>query len=99
MLYPSLATTSKTISYIKFINKYTKEFGIRPPENALIGFDITFDTLLRVSQTENFEALSETITEYLTLKFNYKQYAYGNYYNVGIYILYYGTHDSIKEVD
>ena len=99
MLYPSLTTPSKTISYIKFINKYTKEYGGKPPESALIGFDITFDTLLRLSQVEDFKTTSNTITEYLTLKFNYKQYASGNYYNDGIYILNYDTSDAIKVAD
>ena len=63
---------------------------IFPNQYATRGFDITFDTMLRLSQDKNFEeTITEVSTEQVENKFDYRPRAEGGYINKGVYILQY----------
>ena len=98
LLYPSLSRPNETDEANQFDVKYKKLNKIIPNQYAIRGFDITFDTLLRLSQDKTFE---ETIqlspSEQIENKFDYVQNATYGYANNGIYILYYDTDLTIKE--
>jgi LysM repeat protein/ABC-type branched-subunit amino acid transport system substrate-binding protein len=98
LLYPSLSRPNETIEANQFDAKYKKLNKILPNQYAIRGFDVTFDTLLRLSQGKTFE---ETVqgpsSEQIENKFDYVQNATYGYSNNGIYILYYDTDLTIKE--
>lgn len=100
MIYPSLSTLSKSNQTNNFLVNYKRNNNIEPTQNIMIGFDITFDALLRISQDKSFEAsIKDDITEYLDLKFEYKKNEIGGYSNTGVYILQYDTDATIKEAN
>ncbi len=98
LLYPSLSRPNETDEANQFDAKYKKINKIIPNQYAIRGFDVTFDTLLRLSQEQTFE---ETIqfspSEQIENKFDYSRNATYGYSNTGIYILYYDTDLTIKE--
>ena len=98
LLYPSLSRPNETDEANQFDAKYKKLNKILPNQYAIRGFDVTFDTLMRLSQDKTFE---ETIqlapSEQIENKFDYVQNTTYGYSNNGIYILYYDTDLTIKE--
>ncbi|MEZ4801693.1 MAG: LysM peptidoglycan-binding domain-containing protein [Gelidibacter sp.] len=99
MLYPSLTAINESPLSIDFVEAYKKAYSVGPPQNVKFGFDLTFDTLLRMSQAKSFEASAENdITEYTNLMFDYKLNTLGNHDNYGIYIIQYNPDGSLKEI-
>ena len=71
---------------------------IIPNQYAIRGFDVTFDTLLRLAQDKTFEeTIQTTSTEQIENKFDYVLNATTGYTNKGIYFLYYDDDLTIKE--
>ena len=98
LLYPSLSRPNSTIEANQFDRKYKKINKILPSQFAIRGFDLTFDTLIRLSQDKTFEeTIQSTATEQIENKFDYVQNTTYGYSNNGIYILYYDTDLTIKE--
>lgn len=99
MFYPSLTPLETPSFASNFEEAYKKTFSVEPSENVKFGFDLTFDTLLRTSQEKSFEASTETdVTEYTTLKFDYKAYKEGSHDNKGLYIIQYNSDGTLKEL-
>ena len=98
LLYPSLSRPNESDEANQFDVKYKKVNKIIPNQYAIRGFDVTFDTLLRLSQDNTFEETIQTSpSEQIENKFDYVQNATYGYTNNGIYILYYDTDLTIKE--
>ena len=98
LLYPSLSRPNETVEANQFDAKYKKFNKIIPNQYALRGFDVTFDTLLRLSQDKTFEeTIQSDASEQIENKFDYTQNTTYGYSNNGIYILYYDTDLTIKE--
>ena len=98
LLYPSLSRPNESDEANQFDVKYKKVNKIIPNQYAIRGFDVTFDTLLRLSQNNTFEETIQTSpSEQIENKFDYVQNATYGYTNNGIYILYYDTDLTIKE--
>ena len=98
LLYPSLSRPNESDEANQFDVKYKKVNKIIPNQYAIRGFDVTFDTLLRLSQDNTFEETIQTSpSEQIENKFDYVQNATYGYANNGIYILYYDTDLTIKE--
>lgn len=98
LLYPSLSRPNETVEANQFDAKYKKFNKIIPNQYAIRGFDLTFDTLLRLSQEKTFEESIQTdASEQIENKFDYTQNSTYGYSNNGIYILYYDTDLTIKE--
>ena len=98
LLYPSLSRPNETDEANQFDAKYKKINKIIPNQYAIRGFDVTFDTLLRLSQDITFEeTVQVSPSEQIENKFDYVQNATYGYSNNGIYILYYDTDLTIKE--
>ena len=98
LLYPSLSRPNESDEANQFDVKYKKVNKITPNQYAIRGFDVTFDTLLRLSQDNTFEETIQTSpSEQIENKFDYVQNATYGYTNNGIYILYYDTDLTIKE--
>lgn len=100
MLFPSLTPAQLDRKSESFTTTFQKTYNAQPTTNAMLGFDITFDTLLRLSQQQTFEASAKNdITEYVQLKFEYKLNDSGGYSNNGIYILQYDTNSNLQNAD
>lgn len=98
MLYPSISKSNETPEAIYFENNYKKINKIVPNQYAVRGFDLTFDTLLRLSQDKTFEeTIQGSATEQIESKFDYSLNENGGYSNKGVYILQYEADLSITE--
>jgi len=96
MLYPSVTNDSDTPGSILFGKVFKEKNNIMPNQFATRGFDLTFDTILRLFQPESFkEVMAEKASEEVENKFDYAQENGGNY-NDGVYILYYDQDLSTK---
>jgi LysM repeat protein len=97
MLYPSITRENTSPEAVVFETAFKKKNKIFPSQFATRGFDITFDTLLRLSQDSTFEeSIQTTKSEQIENKFDYVSAAEG-YQNNGVYILYYDTDLFTKE--
>jgi hypothetical protein len=98
MVYPSLIRENETPEALLFKNAYRKKNKIFPNQFATRGFDVTFDTLLRLAQEQSFEeTILTTATEQVESKFDYTKENNGGIINKGVYILYYDTDMTIKQ--
>ena len=98
LMYPSITRENTTQEALIFKNEYRKKNNIFPSTYATRGFDITFDTMMRLSQDKSYQETAETLaTEQADNKFEYYKKEDGGYTNKGIYILYYDNDLTIKE--
>jgi hypothetical protein len=98
LMYPSIARENDSPEAKIFEKEYRKVNKISPSTFATRGFDLTFDTMMRLSQDKSYqETVNAISTEQVDNKFEYYKKADGGYTNKGIYILYYDTDLTIKE--
>lgn len=100
LMYPSLYKENETVEAVKFEKAFKKKNKVLPNQYATRGFDLTLDTMLRLSQDKSFqETIQLTATEQVENKFDYTQKVAGGFSNKGIYILYYDTDLTIKQAE
>lgn len=100
MLHPSIVRENLSPEADIFRNNFKKVNKVFPNQFAIRGFDLTFDTLLRLSQDKNFQETSENVvTEQIENKFSYTKNSSESYSNKGIYILYYDNDLTTKQAD
>ena len=100
LMYPSVTRENKSPEALIFQKEFRKKNKIDPSDFATRGFDITFDTMLRLSQDIKYqETIDSTATEQIDNKFEFYKKEDGGYINKGIYILYYDTDLTIKEAN
>lgn len=81
MLYPDVTYTNST-SVNRFNSNYTSKNGQKPSTTVLEGFDITFDTLLRLCQANGYSNIfDKERTAHTALEFNYKNQESGRKIN------------------
>ena len=98
MAYPSASKENETEEAQQFATAYKKKNRIFPNQYAIRGFDLTFDTMLRLSQGQTFEeSTNANASEQIESKFDYAKKLSGGYANNGIYILYYDEDLTIKQ--
>ncbi|GAA4052482.1 PBP1 and LysM peptidoglycan-binding domain-containing protein [Flavobacterium chungnamense] len=99
MAYPSATKDNDSDEAQKFERAFKKKNKILPNQYAVRGFDLTFDTMLRLAQDKPFEeSINDDATEQVESKFDYAKKISGGYTNNGIYILYYDEDLTIKQV-
>jgi LysM repeat protein len=100
LMYPSISRENDSAEAQIFKKEYRKKNKILPSTYATRGFDVTFDTLMRLSQGKSYqETVDSTATEQVDNKFEYYKKPEGGYTNKGIYILHYDTDLTIKEAN
>ena len=100
LMYPSITRENESPEALIFEKEYRKDNKISPSTYATRGFDVTFDTMMRLSQGKSYQETADAIaTEQVDNKFEYYKKAEGGYTNKGIYILYYDTDLTIKEAN
>jgi hypothetical protein len=98
LMYPSATRENTSPEAQIFMKNYRAKNKVNPSAFAIRGFDIIFDTMMRLSQDKTYQETAETmITEQVENKFEYRKKDDGGYANNGTYILYYDTDLSIKE--
>ena len=97
LLYPSMSRENDSAEAMLFENTYKTENKITPSVFSIRGFDVTFDILMRLSQTSSFlDSLSIQSTEQVESKFEYIKTENGGYANKGAYILFYDADLKVK---
>jgi hypothetical protein len=100
LMYPSVTRENESPGALIFEKEYKKKNKIFPSVFATRGFDITFDTMMRLSQGKSYQETADSITtEQVDNKFQYYKKEGGGYVNKGVYILYYDTDLTIKEAN
>jgi LysM repeat protein/ABC-type branched-subunit amino acid transport system substrate-binding protein len=98
LMYPSATRENTSPEAQIFMKNYRAKNKVNPSAFAIRGFDIIFDTMMRLSQDKTYQETAETmITEQIENKFEYRKKEEGGYANNGTYILYYDTDLTIKE--
>lgn len=98
LTYPSLYRENESAEAIQFEKSFRKKNKVLPNQFATRGFDLTFDTMLRLSQGKPFEeTIQDTASEQVESKFDYAKNSNGGYINKGVYILTYQSDLTIKE--
>ena len=98
LMYPSITRENESPEAKIFKKEYRRDNKISPSTYATRGFDLTFDTIMRLSQGNTFQETADAFTtEQVDNKFEYYKKEGGGYTNKGIYILYYDTDLTIKE--
>lgn len=96
MLYPSVTKDDEGADTVLFGRLFKDKNGVMPNQYATRGFDVTFDTILRLFQEDGFTDVMRTkASEQVENKFTYKVENGGNY-NTGVYIMYYDQDLSTK---
>ena len=97
LLYPSMTRENTSPEATIFEKNYKLKNKVTPNAFATRGFDVTFDTLMRLSQATTFaESASTQVTEQVESKFDYFKNEMGGFANKGLYILYYDADLTVK---
>lgn len=97
--YPSITRFNDSNGAGVFAKIYKKKNNLLPNAYAVRGFDVTFDTMLRLSQAVSFEESIQTVaSEQVENKFDYIKVDNLGYANKGIYILYNDSSDLTTKI-
>ena len=92
LIYPSF---SSLVQSTKLSDSKIKN-SLQESQNFLLGFDLTYDTLMRLLQSKGFEnSIKEDVTERFKYKFQYNNKS-GFNSNSGFYIMQHDTDNEIK---
>jgi hypothetical protein len=97
LTYPSLSKENESNEGRIFEKEFKKKNKIFPNQFATRGFDLTFDTIMRLSQGKSFNETTNLATEQIENKFDYQAKNEGGFENKGIYIMQYNNDLTITE--
>ena len=97
LLYPSMTRENNSPEAVFFEKNYKLKNKVTPNAFATRGFDVTFDALMRLYQSNSFsESASTQVTEQVESKFDYFKNETGGFANKGLYLLYYDADLTVK---
>ncbi|TVZ51656.1 LysM peptidoglycan-binding domain-containing protein [Dokdonia sp. Hel_I_53] len=98
--FPSVNKEYKYATAKKFVNTYEDMYGISPSDNAIRGYDLMFDTILRVTYANDLynAAMTGVETDYVENKFRYGRNVKGGFINDAVYLLKYNDDLKLEEV-
>lgn len=97
LMYPSVTRESDEHSVLIFEKQYRLKNKVNPNTYATRGFDVTFDTMMRLVQGKTYQETADLMTtEQVDNKFQYYKKEDGGHANKGVYILYYDTDLTLK---
>jgi LysM repeat protein len=100
LMYPSVTRDNDSAEAVIFEKEFRKVNNIYPSDFATRGFDVTFDTMMRLVQDKTFEeTVNSAATKQVENKFEYYKKPDGGYTNKGVFIMYYDTDLTLKEAD
>ncbi len=100
LIYPTSFSAENETAVKEFEKRYLNTFDTKPTEQAILGFDVTLDVLLRIAQNTSFENTIKTINSTQPhQKFNYQKLKEGFYSNTEIYLMQYNSDKGVKIID
>jgi LysM repeat protein len=97
LMYPSVSRESDEQPVLIFEKEYRLKNKVNPNTYATRGFDVTFDTMMRLLQGKTYQETADLMTtEQIDNKFQYYKKEDGGHANKGVYILYYDTDLTLK---
>lgn len=97
LMYPSVTRESDEHGVLIFEKQYRLKNKVNPNTYATRGFDVTFDTMMRLVQGKTYQETADLMTtEQVDNKFQYYKKEDGGHANKGVYILYYDTDLTLK---
>ncbi|KFF06031.1 PBP1 and LysM peptidoglycan-binding domain-containing protein [Flavobacterium reichenbachii] len=100
LMYPSVTRDSDEPGVLIFEKQYRLKNKVNPNTYATRGFDVTFDTMMRLVQGKTYQETTDLMTtQQVDNKFQYYKKEDGGHANKGVYILYYDTDLTLKEAN
>lgn len=100
LMYPSVTRDSDDQSVSIFKKEYKLKNKIYPNSYATRGFDVTFDTMMRLVQGKTYQETADLMTtQQVDNKFQFYKKEDGGHANKGVYILYYDSDLTLKEAN
>lgn len=97
LMYPSVTRESDDAKVLIFEKEYKLKNKVNPNTYATRGFDVTFDTMMRLVQGKTYQETADLMTtEQVDNKFQYYKKEDGGHANKGVYILYYDSDLTLK---
>jgi LysM repeat protein len=97
LMYPSITRESDEAGVLIFEKEYRLKNKVNPNTYATRGFDVTFDTMMRLVQGKTYQETADLMTtEQVDNKFQYYKKEDGGHANKGVYILYYDSDLTLK---
>ncbi|BDU25460.1 hypothetical protein FLGSB24_22040 [Flavobacterium sp. GSB-24] len=97
LMYPSVTRESDDQAVLIYEKQYRLKNKINPTTYATRGFDVTFDTMMRLVQGKTFQETADLMTtQQVDNKFQYYRKEDGGHANKGVYILYYDSDLTLK---
>ncbi len=97
LMYPSVTRESDEQAVLIFEKQYRLKNKANPTTYATRGFDVTFDTMMRLVQGKTFQETADSMTtQQVDNKFQYYRKEDGGHANKGVYILYYDSDLTLK---
>lgn len=97
LMYPSVTRESDEQPVLIFEKEYRLKNKVNPNTYATRGFDVTFDTMMRLVQDKTYQETADLMTtQQVDNKFQYYKKEDGGHANKGVYILYYDSDLTLK---
>lgn len=97
LMYPSVTRESDEQPVLIYEKQYRLKNKVNPTTYATRGFDVTFDTMMRLVQGKTFQETADLMTtQQVDNKFQYYRKEDGGHANKGVYILYYDSDLTLK---
>ncbi|WDF64819.1 PBP1 and LysM peptidoglycan-binding domain-containing protein [Flavobacterium sp. KACC 22763] len=97
LMYPSVTRENDEQPVLIYEKQYRLKNKANPTTYATRGFDVTFDTMMRLMQGKTFQETADLMTtQQVDNKFQYYRKEDGGHANKGVYILYYDTDLTLK---
>ncbi|MBE8723764.1 PBP1 and LysM peptidoglycan-binding domain-containing protein [Flavobacterium hungaricum] len=97
LMFPSVTRESEDPAVLIYEKQYRLKNKMNPTTYATRGFDITFDTMMRLVQGKTFQETADLMaTQQVDNKFQYYKKEDGGHANKGVYILYYDSDLTLK---
>lgn len=97
LMYPSVTRESNEPGVQIFEKEYRLKNKVNPNTYATRGFDVTFDTMMRLVQGKTYQETADLMTtEQVDNKFQFYKKEDGGHANKGVYILYYDSDLTLK---
>ncbi|RXM44788.1 LysM peptidoglycan-binding domain-containing protein [Flavobacterium sp. YO64] len=97
LMYPSVTRDSDDQAVSIFKKEYRLKNKIYPNTYATRGFDVTFDTMMRLVQGKTYQETADLMTtQQVENKFQFYKKEDGGHANKGVYILYYDSDLTLK---
>ncbi|WP_299149018.1 LysM peptidoglycan-binding domain-containing protein [uncultured Dokdonia sp.] len=98
--FPSVEKEYKYKDVKAFVDSYESRYNVSPSEYAIRGYDLMYDTLLRLAYAQDlYSAASSGVeTDYIENKFKYDRRGAGGFSNQAVYLLKYTDGLQLEEV-